>query len=107
VTDTVLCVVIGTLLFRLWRQHRHLLHLRRSVTTLVPGYLDAWPLHCEACGRQMRAAHTLVCTELREWPDGRPSRTVVRVWHADRPRCSAAFAADDLVMDTYLKGGRP
>lgn len=92
-----------TLLALSVRRHRqHIRSLRRS----LPGLVDTWPMRCECCGFQLKDSRVLVCAEHREYPDGRV-KVIMRAWHSDKPRCSAACATDDLVMDTYLNGGRP
>lgn len=81
------------------------LSVRQHIRSL-PGPVDTWPMRCECCGFQLKDSRVLVLAEHQEYPDGRV-KVIMRAWHSDKPRCSAAFATDDLVMDTYLNGGRP
>ena len=108
-TDTVLCVVIGTLLFRLWHQHRHLHHLRHHP---APHGIDTWDLHCRACRKPVRASRVYIAlahaaTDDADAPGMHAHLVRVRVWHADRPRCMSHYLTDPDVMEHQLKGGQP
>lgn len=97
-------ILIGLLAASALRNRSHVASLLRQ---LGPHGIDTWAIRCQHCGRRLTSAQALILTEEREYPDGRSSRAVVRAWHSDRPRCSAAFATDDQVLSAYLGGGTP
>lgn len=83
------------------RQWRHVRSLRRQLGP-VP---DVWEIRCQRCGRPLRRGRALVCEERHVAPGGTVTGMQVRAWHADRPKCSADFATDRAVMETYLDEG--
>jgi hypothetical protein len=95
-------ILMGLLAVSALRNRSHVASLRAQLG--LHG-IDTWELRCEACGRRLASAQAVMLIEDIESPDGRSSRTVVRAWHSDRPRCSAAFATDDQVLSAYLGGG--
>lgn len=80
----------------IWDRHRHIRSLRAQLGPHVP---DIWTLRCEACHRVVRKGRAIVLST------STPERTSFRVWHADRPKCSAAGATDAHVLSVYAREG--
>lgn len=76
--------------------HRHIRSLRAQLGSHVP---DIWTLRCECCHRSVRKGRAIVLST------STPERTSFRVWHADRPKCSAASATDAHVLSVYAREG--
>lgn len=93
-------VVVWLLASAVARQRRHIRSLRRQLDP-VP---DSWEIRCQRCGRLLRRGKALVCEERMSDSGGRVTGIKVRAWHADRPKCSAAFATDPDVLASYLDG---
>jgi hypothetical protein len=95
--------VLAAFLARQSRTHqRHVASLRNQLANGGPP-VDLFGARCQCCGRRMRTGRVMAVVEHAGGSDG--PVVGVRVWHADKPRCSADYATTPEITAAYLNGG--
>jgi hypothetical protein len=106
----VVVALVTSMVYQLVRQlfsnvygdGRHIFCLRKLLE--ANGGTDPWDRACENCGRRIHGSHGYAETFAHTHDDGTQHVTRARFWHADRPACAAAFAADEEIRAAYTQG---